>query len=415
MYSHPTAEGRLFHLLTGGTWGTLAQLELNPLVVVLQSPGHPVHGHQTSVSFPPAPKLRVQSRFLRHNIKPAEPNGNGNARQKRVQAALLELNRVVEGRMYLLVLAGIAAGWFLPVLDRMTWLVPYLFGYMTLATALSISARDVAAVAKVPGAVFLIIGALHGIMPPVAWGLGAIVFGSDSQLAVGMVLATLVPVGVMSIVWTSVAKGEVPLALTTVALDSLLSPLVLPLTAWVFLGSQVSFDARALMIGLTWMIVFPTTAGVLLHDLSRGEIGRRMAPINGPLSKACILSIIAINIAAIRGVVASSQFSVVPVFAILPVQVATGFLIGFVGAKLLKFPEPRVRTMTFCVGLRNISAGIVIALQYFPPATAIPVVLVIVFQQPFAAFFQHWFLARSGKRPQGPQAQQGRQGEGQPA
>lgn len=307
---------------------------------------------------------------------------------------LLELNRVAEERMYLIVLTALVAGWFLPGLDRLTWLIPYLFGFMTLATALSISARDIAAVAKLPGAVFLIIGILHGVMPPIAWGLGAAVFGSDSQIAVGMVLATLVPVGVMSIIWTGLAKGEVPLALTTVALDSLLSPLVLPLTARLFLGSQLSFDARGMMIGLTWLIVLPTLTGVLLHDLSHGEIGRRIAPISGPLSKACILSIIAINIAAIRGILATSQFSVAPVLAILPVQVAAGFLIGLGSAKLLKLREPRVRTMTFCVGLRNISAGIVVALQYFPPATAIPVVLVIVFQQPLAAFFQHWFLRR---------------------
>ncbi len=325
----------------------------------------------------------------------ASRQGNGNGRlQNRVQEALLELNRLAERRMYLIVLVGIFSGWFLPTLDGLTWLVPYLFGYMTLATALSISGRDVAAVAKVPGTVLLIIAALHAVMPPIAWGLGAAVFGSDSPLAAGMVLATLIPVGVMSIIWTSVGKGEVPLALTTVALDSLLSPLVLPLTAWLFLGSQVDFDARSLMIGLTWMIVLPTVAGVLLHDLSRGEIGRRMAPINGPLSKACILSIIAINIAAVRGILATSQFSVAPVFAILPVQVAAGFLIGLGSAKLLGLSEPRARTMTFCVGLRNISAGIVVALRYFSPATAIPVVLVIIFQQPMAAVFQHWFLRR---------------------
>jgi len=332
---------------------------------------------------------------LRNNIQPATSSRNGIALQSRVQEALLELNRLAERRMYLIVLAGIGAGWFLPGLDNLTWLVPYLFGYMTLATALSISGRDVAAVAKVPGTVLLIIGALHVVMPPVAWGLGASVFGSHSQITVGMVLATLIPVGVMSILWTSLALGDVPLALTTVALDSLLSPLVLPLTAWLFLGSRIDFDARSLMIGLVWMIVLPTCAGVFLHDLSRGEIGRRMAPINGPISKACILAIIAINIAAIRGILATNQISVAPVFAILPVQVATGFFIGFVSARLLGLPAPRVRTMTFCVGLRNISAGIVVALRYFPPATAIPVVLVIVFQQPLAALFQHWFLRRT--------------------
>ncbi|RPJ57858.1 MAG: bile acid:sodium symporter family protein [Acidobacteria bacterium] len=314
--------------------------------------------------------------------------------QSRLEEALVELNRLAESRMYVIVAVGIVSGWVLPGLDRLTGLVPYLFAYMMFATALSISARDIARVAKMPGAVILIIGTLHLVMPLIAVGLGKSFFGGESEIAVGMVLAALVPVGVMSVIWTGLAGGDVPLALTVVALDSLLSPLVLPGTAALFLGNGVEFDAWSLMIGLVWMIVLPTCAGVSLHDLSGGKIGRRLAPINGAASKACMLSIIAINIAAIRGILEKTPVSVGPVLGILPVQVASGFLIGLVGGKLLKWPEPRARTLTFSVGLRNISAGIVIALQYFSPAAAIPVVLVIVFQQPLAAFFQYWFRRR---------------------
>jgi bile acid:Na+ symporter, BASS family len=320
---------------------------------------------------------------------------NGRRRvQSRVEEGLLEVNRFVERRMYLVVAAGILLGWFLPGLDQATWLVPYLFAYMTLTTALNISGRDILGVARAPGAVLYIIGALHLVMPALAWLLGSAAFGSQSSTAIGMVLAALIPVGVMSVIWVSLAKGEVPLALSTVALDSLLSPLVLPATAWLFLGSRVDFEVRSLMIGLVWMIVVPTAAGILLHDLSSGRMGRRMAPFNGPLSKACALAIIAINISAIRGVLASNDISILPILAVLPVQVAAGFLIGLGSGRALRLPERHVRTMTFCVGLRNITAGLVIALRYFSPATAIPVVLVIVFQQPLAAFFQHWYLRR---------------------
>jgi bile acid:Na+ symporter, BASS family len=333
-------------------------------------------------------------------MKLPQESENGRRRlQGRIEEALLELNRLVERRMYLVVLFGIGAGWFLPGLDRAVWLVPYLFAYMTFATALSISARDIGGVARAPGVVLLMIAALHLLMPGVAWLIGALSFGSHSATAVGMVLATLIPVGVLSVVWTSVAYGAVPLALTIVALDSLLSPLILPVTAWLFLGSQVDFDARSLMIGLVWMIVIPTSAGVWLHDLSAGRIGRRMAPLNGPLSKASALAIIAINISAIREILASTQISIVPILAVLPLQVATGFFVGFAMGRILKLPEPEVRTLTFCIGLRNVSAGIVIALRYFSPLTAIPVVLVIVFQQPLAALFQHWFLSHPSVPP----------------
>jgi bile acid:Na+ symporter, BASS family len=314
--------------------------------------------------------------------------------QSRVEEGLLEFNRFVERRMYLVVAAGILIGWFLPGLYRATWLVPYLFAYMTLATALNISGRDILGVARAPGAVLYMIGALHLLMPAFAWVLGSAAFGAQSSTAIGMVLAALIPVGVMSVIWVSLAKGEIALALSTVALDSLISPLVLPATAWLFLGNRVDFDVFSLMVGLIWMIVVPTAAGILLHDLSSGRAGRRMAPFNGPLSKGCVLAIIAINISAIQGVLASNDISLAPILAVLPLQVAAGFLLGLGAGRALRLPERHVRTMTFCVGLRNISAGLVIALRYFTPATAIPVVLVILFQQPLAALFQNRYLRR---------------------
>jgi len=47
--------------------------------------------------------------------------------QSRLEEALLELNRLAESRMYVIVAAGIACGWLLPGLGRLTGVVPYLF------------------------------------------------------------------------------------------------------------------------------------------------------------------------------------------------------------------------------------------------------------------------------------------------
>ena len=43
--------------------------------------------------------------------------------------------------------------------------------------------------------------------------------------------------------------------------------------------------------------------------------------------------------------------------------------------------------MMFSGGMRNISAGAVLAISYFPPAVAVPVVLGMLFQQTLASLY----------------------------
>jgi predicted Na+-dependent transporter len=50
--------------------------------------------------------------------------------------------------------------------------------------------------------------------------------------------------------------------------------------------------------------------------------------------------------------------------------------------------------MIFCVGLRNISAALVLAIQYFEPRTAIPVVIGILFQQSISAISGRLFFGQ---------------------
>ena len=62
-----------------------------------------------------------------------------------------------------------------------------------------------------------------------------------------------------------------------------------------------------------------------------------------------------------------------------------GFVAGVVVARLLDAPLPDLFSIVFCVGLRNISSGSVIATEFFPGAAIIPVMMGTLFQQILAA------------------------------
>jgi len=309
---------------------------------------------------------------------------------------LLRLNHGLDRRMFLVIFSGLLLGWCFPALAMWKVAVPILFGYMTFTTALDTSWRGIAQVVVFPGPVLRILALLHVVMPLISLVLAASVLGLASPFAAGLVLAVIIPIGVTSVIWTGLAGGETPLALTAVTIDSLLSPVLVPASVWLFLGHAVHFDSWSLMCGLLWMIVLPTLGGVSLHDLTKGKAGPLMASVNGPLAKISLALVVAINVAAAHDILSGVKAAILPLLALLMVQAALGYLLGFVAAKAKGYRAGRVATMTFCVGMRNISAGIVIALRYFSPEATVPVVLAMIFQQPLASAF-HRLLA-AGRR-----------------
>ncbi|MGE5549311.1 MAG: bile acid:sodium symporter family protein [Bacteroidota bacterium] len=304
-----------------------------------------------------------------------------------VRSSLLTVNRLLERHMFVVIFSGMLLGWCYPGLEALKATVPFLFGYMTFVTALNTSWRGILGVVSLPGPVLRIIALLHVAMPLFSLVLARFTLGISNPFTVGLVLAVIIPIGVTSVIWTGLAKGEGPLALTAVTIDSLFSPFLVPASVWLFLGHTVRFDSTGLMLGLLWMIVLPTLAGVTVHDLSRGSAGPRWAPVNGPLSKLCLILVVAVNVAAAHGILGGTEYAILPVLGLLFLQALAGYLLGYASGKALGYTAERVSAFTFCVGMRNISAGIVIALRYFSPQATVPVVLAMLFQQPLASLF----------------------------
>lgn len=309
----------------------------------------------------------------------------------------MRLNQFIEGRMFALVLCGVAMGWFFPALAACKPAVSPLFAYMTFVTSLNISWRSILKIAAMPGPVLLILGLVHMVMPVVSVALAAATLDPGSPVAVGLVLAAIIPNAVTSVIWTGLAKGEVPLALTAVTLDSLLSPLLVPFLAWLFLGRTVHLETGLLFMGMLQMIVLPTLVGVTLRDLTRDRLGRALLPLNAPLSKLALMFVVAINLAAARESAIGLRFMILPVMALILLQTLLAFLLGYGASKAMQWPRPTAAAVTFCVGLRNLTAGAVLAMQYFPPAASLPTIAGFLFQQPLAALFRRVLLRGSGE------------------
>ena len=69
------------------------------------------------------------------------------------------------------------------------------------------------------------------------------------------------------------------------------------------------------------------------------------------------------------------QVKYIYIIAVVFLVSFTGYLFAFFLGKLLKYEQDMLVTFTFSGGMRNISAGAVIAISYFPSAVVFPVVV----------------------------------------
>jgi bile acid:Na+ symporter, BASS family len=91
--------------------------------------------------------------------------------------------------------------------------------------------------------------------------------------------------------------------------------------------------------------------------------------------------------------------AITTVVALVFIMGCSGYLLGYTVAKLIKLSPDKINTFIFSVGMRNITAGLVMALQYFAELTAIPVVFAILFQQPLAAICHRFLIVNKEANP----------------
>ncbi|MCZ8518333.1 bile acid:sodium symporter family protein [Paenibacillus mucilaginosus] len=270
--------------------------------------------------------------------------------------------------------------------------VPYLFGYLTFVMATGCSWGQIRGAFRLPGPMLLTFGLCHVIAPVIGYLIGTAAFGEGSPYVVGFVMFSVIPLGVSSVIWVGLSKGHVPLTLAMIVIDSALSPLVIPAAIEAFFGTSIAFDHTQVMMDLVQIIVVPTILGVLVNELSKGRFKGWSAPVCGPTSKLAMVVVVMINAAVIQPYVMKMKGDMLTVVPLVVLLVAVSYALGFLGSLWLRRPEIIV-AVTYSSGMRNISLGLVLALAYFEPLTAVPVVLSILIQQPMASV-NRWCMLR---------------------
>jgi predicted Na+-dependent transporter len=272
-------------------------------------------------------------------------------------------------------------------LEPLDFLVPWIFAFTTFAGSLTSGFRDFLHTLSKPFPIGVNLAVLHVVMPLIAFGAAMFIFRDDNYIVTGIVLGLVIPGGITSYIWSAMYRGNLTMTLAVLLLSTLLSPYIVPHSIEILLGSKITIDTWAMSKGLFWMIVAPSLLGMLLNRLTKGKVAVTLAPKLAPFSKLSIGVVVAINSAVVAPYLKPVTWRLVGIAAVVLALAAIGYALGILLACLFRWDRGTLVASTFSCGMRNISAGAVIALAYFPPPVSIPVILGMLFQQMLASFY----------------------------
>lgn len=205
------------------------------------------------------------------------------------------------------------------------------------------------------------------LMPLIAF-LICIVFNLPKDQMIGLILVGCCPGGSASNLICYLAKGDVALSITLTTVSTLISFLVTPILAFLYLGQVVSIPASSMMISILEIIIIPVCLGMIINTFWNKKI-KDYKEIFPMFSVFSIVLIIGIVIALNHDNLLKMSFLII-ICVIL--HNTLGFLISYIAAKALKLNESQSRTISIEVGMQNSGLAVVLAMQYFNIAASLP-------------------------------------------
>lgn len=310
------------------------------------------------------------------------------------------LNSFLEKYMALVTPACLLTGVLFPeIAGKFVPFVPLLFAFMTFIGGLKSGFSDLVSVFRRPLPLLLCLFCLHVLVPLLALLMGYLIFPENANIVTGMVLEFVVPSAVVGIMWTGIYRGSSSLILALVIIDTLLAPFSIPFTISLLIGSSVQIDAADMMQELLFMIALPALLAMILNEATHGYTRRVLPGKLAIVSKFCLILVVTANSSKISDYIRHMTPERFLVAGAILLIAASGYALGWLAARLFRQNYETKVAMVFGSGMRNISAGAVIAGSYFPAEVLFPVMVGTIFQQLLAACFGTllaWFSKSSG-------------------
>lgn len=253
------------------------------------------------------------------------------------------------------------------VFDGLSYLIVPALGVVMLGMGLTLGTADFVRILQRPADVSVGISCQLLLMPLLGFIISSL-FRADPLVATGVILLGSCPGGTASNVITFLSRGDLALSVTLTLVSTLLAPLFIPVSMYIYAGKWIDVPAAQLFISSVKIVVFPVTAGIILGRLL-GAKKTYLTPFLPSISSAGIILIVAV-------IVAINSQSLISLGAglilIVIIHNSLGLLLGYWLARVSGMSVNKARAVSIEVGMQNSGLGAVLASMHFGPVTALP-------------------------------------------
>ncbi len=207
------------------------------------------------------------------------------------------------------------------------------------------------------------------VIPALAYALGIWFFPDNSYMALGLLLASLLPTSGMTISWTGFAKGNMGAAINMTVIGLTLGSLVTPVYIMVLLGAKVDMNAILVVKQIVYIVFIPMVLGYFTRSLFIKKFGQKefkktWAPRFPSLSTIGVLGIVFVAIALKAEKLSQDPNVLLLILRPLLIIYFVNFLLGTIVGKLL-FVRGDAIALVYGTVMRNLSIALAIAINAF--------------------------------------------------
>jgi predicted Na+-dependent transporter len=231
-------------------------------------------------------------------------------------------------------------------------------------------------------------------VPFVAFGLGRAFFPDHPYMALGLLLAALVPTSGMTISWTGFAKGNLEAAVKMTVVGLILGSLATPFYVRALMGAHVEVDMAGIMKQIAFIVFLPMAAGYMTQRYlvtKHGQKGfqEQWAPRFPSLSTLGVLGIVFIAIALKAQAVAARPQDLMAILPPLVILYGVNYTLSTMAGRFF-LPRGDAIALVYGTVMRNLSIALAVAMNAFGRAgsdAALVIALAYVIQVQSAAWY----------------------------
>ena len=233
-----------------------------------------------------------------------------------------------------------------------------------------------------------------GVIPFAAYAAGRVFFAENPYMALGLLLAALVPTSGMTISWTGFAKGDLAAAVRMTVIGLVLGSIATPFYVKGLMGAQVEMNLTSIFQQIGLIVFLPMIAGyvtqqTLIKRHGSESFQKILAPRFPGFSTLGVLGIVFIAMALKAKSLATHPELLVKIIVPLFLLYAFNYVLSTLIGKLF-LSRGHAIAMVYGTVMRNLSIALAVAINAFGQAgsdAALVIAIAYIIQVQSAAWY----------------------------